>query len=94
MSEEYFSKLKKVDEDSPEAKLFHLLDDIDTAGDMFKPDNDSAYVQFIYRKVRAAHDIITSDGYDLYYFDPEVEYECAKPTTPGSYVSETELMRH
>ena len=35
---------------------------IDTAGDAFKPDNNSAYVKFIYRMIKKAHNIIISAG--------------------------------
>jgi hypothetical protein len=61
-----FSKLKKVDENSIEAKLFTLIDDIDTASDMFKP-GQTSYYKYVMRKVKQAQQHIVSDGYDLYY---------------------------
>jgi hypothetical protein len=61
-----FSKLRKVDEDSVDFKLFSLIDDIDTASDMFKPEQN-AYYKYIMRKVEEAKRHIISDGYDLYY---------------------------
>jgi hypothetical protein len=61
-----FSKLKKVPEDSIEAKLFGLLDDIDTAIDIFKPKIKS-FENYALNKIREAHKLIISDGYKLYY---------------------------
>jgi hypothetical protein len=61
-----FSKLRKVDRGSIEANLFGLIDDIDTAGDMFKPEQTS-YYKYVMRRVEKARQYIVSDGYDLYY---------------------------
>ena len=53
-------------EDSLEAKLYQIIDDIDTASDMFKPEI-SGYERYVFRKVKEARKYITSDGYKLYY---------------------------
>lgn len=63
-----FSKLKVVDEGSIEAKLYQIIDDIDTAGDMFKPP-DSSYVKYIYNQIAKKNSLITSDGYKLFYIN-------------------------
>lgn len=34
-----------------------LLDDIDTASDVFRPDNKSAYVQYVYKKCVQAREL-------------------------------------
>jgi rubredoxin len=50
-------------------KLWSLLDDIDTASDVFKPSDEAGYRRFYeyaMKKAGARHAIITSDGYDLY----------------------------
>lgn len=75
MSEEaerdYFKDKKQVSEDSVEAALFKIIDDIDTGLDMFKPDS-SPYLRFVEKKIREAHNHIASDGYKLYYVkDPD-----------------------
>lgn len=62
-----FSQLQEVSRDSIEAKLFQIIDDIDTATDIFKPDNKSPFVQYCYKKIKEARLLITSDGYKLYY---------------------------
>lgn len=43
-------------------KLLTLLDDIDTAGDMFKPTIDG-YFKYVQRKVKEAHQY-RSEGWD------------------------------
>lgn len=63
-----FSGLKEVPEDSIEAKLYQIIDDIDTAGDMFKPKMTS-YIKYTYSKMKEAQKLIVSDGYKLYYVD-------------------------
>lgn len=49
-------------------KLWELLDDIDTASDQAK-DNDQAYRHYVEKRQSERFKIMTSDGYDLY--DPE-----------------------
>ena len=61
-----FSKLKEVPEDSIEAKLFQIIDDIGTAMDMFKP-NIENYERYVDKKIKASQEHIVSDGYKLYY---------------------------
>ena len=54
--------------------LWQLLDDIDTAVDIFKPsdlDGYKAYASYVDRKNRERFRYLTSDGYDL--FSPEGE---------------------
>ena len=58
--------LKKVGKASIEAKLYMLLDDIDTASDMFKPPMNNFY-RYVMKKVEEARKYIISDGYKLYY---------------------------
>jgi len=51
------------------ANLWELLDDIDTASDMFKPADEAGYRRFYeyaMKKTEARHATVTSDGYDLY----------------------------
>lgn len=47
-------------------KLWQLLDDIDTATDMFKPNNNDPFVKYVYKKVSERFDHLSSDGYNLY----------------------------
>ena len=46
-------------------KLWKLLDDIDTAGDIFKPEINS-YFKYVNRKAAERFHQIGSDGYDLF----------------------------
>ena len=61
-----FSDLKEVDESSIEAKLFSILDDIDTGLDMFKPDM-GVFENYVVKKIKDAQKLIVSDGYKLFY---------------------------
>lgn len=61
-----FSKLKEVDESSIEAKLYQIIDDIDTATDMFKPEIKN-FERYVFKKIKEAQKLIVSDGYKLYY---------------------------
>ena len=65
-----FSKLKEVDESSIDAKLYQIIDDIDTALDIFKPEM-RAYEKYVVKKIKAAHEFIVSDGYKLFYAKTE-----------------------
>ena len=50
-------------------KLWTLLDDIDTACDMFKPSDEEGYRKFYeytMRRVMERHAILASDGYNLF----------------------------
>ena len=60
------SSFIEVPEDSIEAKLFSIIDDMDTAGDMFKPKIEG-YEKYINSKVKEAQKYIISDGHKLYY---------------------------
>ena len=64
----WIEKLKKVPKDSPEAILFTIIDNIDTASDALKPET-TPYVKFVEKMVKEAQKIIISDGYELYYND-------------------------
>lgn len=51
------------------ATLWELLDDIDTASDIFKPSDETGYrhfYEYAMKKSEARHATVTSDGYDLY----------------------------
>ena len=61
-----YSKLKPVPEGSVEAKLFQIIDDIDTASDMLKPKKEG-YEKYIYRKIDEAKKHVVSDGEKFYY---------------------------
>ena len=52
--------------------IWELLDDIDTAGDMFKPKIDN-YFKYVNQKVNKRHELLTSDGYNLYRENEKVE---------------------
>ena len=78
-----FSGLKEVSRDSLEAKLYQIIDDIDTASDMYKPDI-GGYEKYVFKKIHEAHKYITSDGYKLYYLEqPVVERQNMKFTYTG-----------
>ena len=50
-------------------QFWHLMDDIDTAGDMFKPHDLpswEAYYRYVNKKLRERFTLLTSDGYDLF----------------------------
>jgi len=44
--------------------LWKLLDDIDTYGDMFKPEH-TIYFKKVNEKANQRHDILSSDGYNI-----------------------------
>lgn len=48
-----------------EKALWKLLDDIDTAGDMFKPEQ-TGYSEYVQRKCEEREKYIVSDGYELF----------------------------
>ena len=47
-----------------ESNLWDLLDNIDSASDIFKPNNDNKYVQYIYSKLKH-HELLSCDGYNI-----------------------------
>ena len=47
-------------------ELFTLLDDIDTASDMFKPEQNAFY-WYVMKKAGERFKNVTSDGFDLYW---------------------------
>lgn len=65
-----FTRLKEVPEESIEAKLYSLLDDIDTATDIYKPEM-KGFTGYALKKIRESHKLIISDGYKLYYYKPQ-----------------------
>lgn len=46
-------------------KLWHLIDDIDTADDMFK-ENFKGFNAYTMRRQAERHKVLESDGYDLF----------------------------
>lgn len=46
-------------------KLWNIIDDIDTADDMFKED-DKAFREYVMNKQKERHQVLFSDGYGLY----------------------------
>ena len=46
--------------------LWSLLDDISTAGDMFKPDLDDPFVEYVLNKCEERSKEFVSDGYRLF----------------------------
>jgi len=63
---ECFSSARIVNEHSITAKLYKIIDDIDTALDVFKPDLEP-FENFVIKKIFEKNHLITSDGYKLYY---------------------------
>lgn len=60
----------EVPEDSVDAKLYQIIDDIDTGLDMFKPEMES-FEKYVGIKIKEAHKLIHSpDGYVLRYTNP------------------------
>ena len=56
------------------SELWSLLDDIDTASDMFKPSDERshrAFYRYVMKRVSTRHDHLISDGYDLFLSSPE-----------------------
>jgi hypothetical protein len=69
-------------------KLWSLLDDIDTASDMFKPSDEVGYRKFYeytMRRVGERQAILVSDGYDL-FLPNDSDHLCS----PGAGVTYTE----
>lgn len=63
----YIDDLKEVPEDSIEAKLYNIIDDIDTAFDMFKPEM-KGFEKFTEKKIcEARQHIYCPDGHILIY---------------------------
>lgn len=64
------SKLEKVSGDLEIWKkiafeLWKLLDDVDTAGDIFKPPINN-FFKYVTRKSEERHKFLTTDGYDIF----------------------------
>ena len=58
-------KALEIDRLEKEVKrLWGLLDDISTAGDMFKPEING-YFEYVNRKCEERHGMVTTDGYKL-----------------------------
>jgi hypothetical protein len=54
-----------------EKKLWDLLDDIDSASDIFRPAMDDPFVTYVMRKAEMRHQYLVSDGYNL--AEPQVQ---------------------
>lgn len=68
-SSDNFEYGEEIKDSSLEGILWKLLDDIDTASDMFKPSTIKSYnnyYKYITKKVGQRFKHITSDGYKLY----------------------------
>ncbi len=65
-----FKDLKEVPEDSLEAKLYHIIDNIDTGLDVYKPEMEG-FEKHVLSQIQKKNDLIVSDGYKLYYAEPE-----------------------
>lgn len=65
-------KVNKIPDNTKEAKLFDIIDHIDTAMDMFKP-NNVPYTEYVSSKCIEAHNILYTDGYDLFYNKPNTK---------------------
>lgn len=66
-------------------KLWSLLDDIDTACDMFKPSDEVGYRKFYeytMRRVGERQAILASDGYDLFLPNAGDERHPPRPVRP------------
>lgn len=65
LKQEIAPELEKIAE-----KLWDLLDDIDTASDMFKPKDligYQAFYRYVMKKAEKRHELLFSDGYELFY---------------------------
>ena len=74
--------MTKFDWEDCAKKLWGLLDDIDTYGDMFKPEI-TPYFKAVNNKASERHKLLRSNGYDLFI-----------PGTMEERESKTELMTH
>ena len=65
-AKETLAELKEFREEgkSIEERLWQLLDDIDTAGDMFKPEV-TEYFKYVVKKSEERHKYLISDGFTL-----------------------------
>ena len=64
-AKEALAELKEFMEgETAEEKLWQLLDDIDTASDMFKPEQTGFY-KYVMAKAEERHKYLVSDGYTL-----------------------------
>ena len=74
----------KVDSKSDKAKLWALLDDIDTLSDSIKPTSLQGY-KYYYKRVceisEERHQILETDGYSLFEKStmPEINFITASP---------------
>jgi len=70
-----------IEDNSPIARLWALLDDIDTASDMFKPSTLEGYKTFYkyaMRKSEKRFKYLSTDGYNLFY-ESKIIYKDKKP---------------
>lgn len=76
-----FTKLKKVPTGSIEEKLYDIIDNIDTAYDIFRPEMKS-FEHYVSKQISSKNRLIISDGYDLFYFsDDDASYKEAEHET-------------
>lgn len=66
LDEEIRVENKRTNMTIMETKLCKIIDEIDTASDIYKPNNKSSYVQFIYKKVTESRKLFWSDGNKLF----------------------------
>ena len=78
LKQELDNKLKVT---NIESKLWDLLDNIDSASDMFKPNNEDKYVQYIYSKLKHS-DLLKCDGYNIISKYKTIEEIQALPNYP------------
>ena len=57
------------------ARLYQVIDDIDTLSDIHKPDNKSSYVQAVYKQVakKSIGGVCSPDGYCITYKHKVIE---------------------
>ena len=61
--------MSKVSEDTNQAKLWQIIDDVDTLSDVFKPTELIQYKNYfraVNKRLAKRHEILESDGYDLF----------------------------
>jgi len=64
--------MKNQTSDEPtktEVALWSLLDDIDTATDLYKPEK-TPFLEYMYKKIAERHEHLFSDGYTLAKINP------------------------
>lgn len=83
-------------------KLWSLLDDIDTASDMFKPCESNGinsfgnFYKYAMKKAMERHNLMKSDGYDIYSIEEFDKLPRDKDghLLPKEFDGERPLMKH